>query len=155
MVISETTRAGIEKEIAKYPARRGAMLPALHLIQQEHGHVPPEAMRELAEILEVRPIDVMEVVSFYNMFHATPQARHHVHVCTNLPCSLRGARDLMKQMEAHLGISAGESTEDGRIALGHEECLGACGYAPMMRVGSQYHENLDFEQVKQILDGLD
>lgn len=155
MVISEATRAGIEKEIAKYPARRGAMLPSLHLIQHEHGHVPPEAMRELAEILEVRPIDVMEVVSFYNMFHATPQARHHVYVCTNLPCSLRGARELLKQMEAHLGVSAGESTEDGRVALGHEECLGACGYAPMMRVGAQYHENLDFEQVKQILDGLD
>ena len=76
-------------------------------------------------------------------------------MCTNLPCSLRGARSLLRQVEAYLGIHAGEATADGRIALGHEECLGACAYAPMMRVGETYHEDLDFEKVKAILEGLD
>jgi NADH:ubiquinone oxidoreductase subunit E len=75
-------------------------------------------------------------------------------VCTNLPCSLRGARVLLKQLEAHLGIEAGETTPDGRITLGHEECLGACAYAPMMRVDDEYHEDLDAEEAKRILDAL-
>ena len=97
---------------------------------------------------------MFEVVSFYNMFYDAPQPRHHVYVCTNLPCSLRGARNLLRGLEAHLGIEAGETTPDGRLALGHEECLGACAYAPMMRVGERYHEDLDVEKAKSILDSL-
>jgi len=155
VVISEETRAKIDQEIAKYPKRRGGLLPALHLVHGEHGHVSRECAEELAEIFEVRPIEVLEVVSFYNMFYDTPQPRHHVYVCTNLPCSLRGARNLLRDLEAHLGIEAGETTPDGRLALGHEECLGACAYAPMMRVGLQYHEDLDVEKAKSILDSLE
>jgi len=155
MVISEETRSAIDGEIARYPRPRGALLPALHLVQKEHGHVSPEAARELAGIFELKPVDVMEVISFYNMFHATPQGRHHVYVCTNLPCSLRGARDLLGKLEAHLGVEAGGTTEDGRITLGHEECLGACGYAPMMRVDETYHEDLDEARAKEILDALE
>jgi NADH-quinone oxidoreductase subunit E len=155
MVISEDTRAAIDREIEKYPQRRGALLPALHLVQQEQGFVSPDSMRELAGIFELVPVEVMEVVQFYNMFHDRPQGRHQVHVCTNLPCSLRGARGLMRQLESHLGIHAGETTADGRISLGHEECLGACAYAPMLRIGETYHENLDAEQAKRLLDELE
>jgi NADH-quinone oxidoreductase subunit E len=155
VVISDETRARIDQEIAKYPRRRGALLPALHLVQADHGHVSVECAAELAEIFEIRPIDVMEVVSFYNMFYDAPQPRHHVYVCTNLPCSLRGARGLLRGLEAHLGVEAGESTADGRMALGHEECLGACAYAPMMRVDERYYEDLDLEQAKSILDALE
>ncbi len=155
MVISEETRAEVEAEIAKYPEKRGALLPALYSLQKEHGWVSPEGAAELAGLLDIRPVEVMEVVSFYNMFYDRPQPRHHVHVCTNLSCSLRGARTLLRQLEAHLGIAAGQATPDGRIALGHEECLGACGYAPMMRVDEQYHEDLDAQKAKSILDALD
>jgi NADH-quinone oxidoreductase subunit E len=155
VVISDETRTKIDEEIAKYPRRRGALLPALHLVQAEHGHVSPECASELAEIFELRPIDVMEVVSFYNMFYDAPQPRHHVYVCTNLPCSLRGARGLLRGLEAHLGVEMGEPTPDGRLALGHEECLGACAYAPMMRVDERYYEDLDLEKAKSILDSLE
>ena len=155
MVISEATRAKIDAEIAKYPKPRGALLPALHIVQAEQGHVSPEAARELAQVFDLKPVDVLEVVSFYNMFYDRPQPRHHVYVCTNLPCSLRGARSLLRQIESHLGVHAGEATRDGRIQLGHEECLGACGYAPMMRVDGVYHEDLDPERAKRILDELD
>jgi NADH-quinone oxidoreductase subunit E len=155
VVISDATRARIDAEIAKYPKRRGALLPALHLVHGEQGHVSEQSARELAEIFEIAPVDVMEVVSFYNMFFDRPQPRHHVYVCTNLPCSLRGARTLLKQLEAHLGVHAGEPTPDGRLVLGHEECLGACGYAPMMRVDGTYHEDLDFERARRILDSLE
>lgn len=155
MVISEEARAAIEGEIARYPRRRGALLPALHLVQKELGHLSPEATREVAEIFDLEPVEVMEVISFYNMFHAKPGGRHHVYVCTNLPCSLRGARGLLAAIEAHLGIEVGETTSDGRITLGHEECLGACGYAPMLRVDETYHEDLDEARAKEILDALE
>jgi NADH-quinone oxidoreductase subunit E len=155
VVISAGTRARIDAEIAKYPKPRGALLPALHLVQAEHGHVSEESARELAEIFGIRPVDVIEVVSFYNMFFDRPQPRHHAYVCTNLPCSLRGARELLRSLEAHLGVRAGEPTPDGRLVLGHEECLGACGYAPMMRVDGEYHEDLDLERAKRILDALE
>jgi len=154
MVISAETRAKIDVEIAKYPQRRGGLLPALHLVQKEKGWIAADTARELAEIFGIKVVDVMEVVTFYNMFYDEPQGRHHVHVCTNLPCSLRGARDLLRGLEAHLGIDAGETTKDKRITLGHEECLGACGYAPMMRVDETYHEDLDLAAAKEIVDAL-
>ena len=155
MVISRDARARIDAEIAKYPQRRGALLPALHIVQEEQGHVAAESARELAEIFGIRPIDVMEVVSFYNMFYATPQPRHHVYVCTNLPCSLRGARSLLRGLEQHLGVDEDGNTRDGRVHLGHEECLGACAYAPMMRVDERYCEDLDLEQARRIVDALE
>lgn len=155
MVISPSTRAQIDAEIAKYPQKRGALLPALHLVQKQTGFIAPETARELATIFEIHPIQVMEVVTFYNMFYDRPQGRHHVYVCTNLPCSLRGARNLLHELEQHLGIEAGETTKDGRVTLGHEECLGACAWAPMLRVGETYHENLDIEAAKRIVDGLE
>jgi len=154
MVISDETRSKIDAAIAKYPKKRGALLPALHLVQKDHGHVSKECAVELAEIFEIRPVEVMEVVTFYNMFFDSPQAKHHVYVCTNLPCSLRGARSLLNQLKSHLGVDSSGETPDGRIFLGHEECLGACGYAPMMRVDGQYHEDLDVEKAKRILDSL-
>jgi len=155
MVISEGARARIEAEIAKYPVKRGALLPALHIVQGELGFVSTESAAELAALLEIGTGDVLEVVSFYNMFHATPQPRHHVYVCTNLACSLRGARGLLKGLAAHLSLEGTGDTPDGRIHLGHEECLGACAYAPMMRVGETYYEDLDLEKAKRVLDGLD
>jgi NADH-quinone oxidoreductase subunit E len=155
MVISARAREQIDKEIARYPQRRGALLPALHIVQAELGHIAPETAKELAEIFGIRPIDVAEVVSFYNMFYDAPQARHHVYVCTNLPCSLRGARGLLRGLEQHLGVDEHGDTKDGRIHLGHEECLGACAYAPMMRVDERYCEDLDLAQAIRIVDGLE
>jgi NADH-quinone oxidoreductase subunit E len=154
MVISAEIRSRIDAEIARYPHKRGALLAALRWVQQEHGRVSPEAAAALAEIFEIRPIEVIEVVTFYNMFSVEKQGRHQVRVCTNLPCSLRGARDLLHALEQHLGIEAGATTRDGRITLGHEECLGACAWAPMMRVDEAYHEDLDVERARQILDSL-
>jgi NADH-quinone oxidoreductase subunit E len=154
MVISDETRSKIEAAIEKYPQKRGALLPALHFVQEDHGHVSTECAVELAEIFEIHPAQVMEVITFYNMFFDSPQAKHHVYVCTNLSCSLRGARSLLSQLESHLGVTAPGETSDGRIFLGHEECLGACGYAPMMRIDDQYHEDLDVEKAKRILDSL-
>jgi len=149
------TRKKIEDLFRHYPERRGALLPAIYLVQDEVGYVGPEAARELAELFEITPVSVWEVLSFYNMFHTAPQGRHHVYVCTNLPCSLRGARPLIRCLEERLGIHAGQTTADGRVTLGHEECLGSCGTAPMMRVDGVYHENLDPTRALAIVDALD
>lgn len=155
MVIEEEVRAEIRELMARYPQKRGALLPALHRVQGEFGHIATETAGELAELFEIRPIEVMEVVSFYNMFYSVPQPAHHVYVCTNLPCSLRGARAVLKGLAAHLGVDERGNSDDGRIHLGHEECLGACAYAPMLRVDDRYHEDLDLEAAKRLVDGLD
>jgi NADH-quinone oxidoreductase subunit E len=153
--VSAETRAKILEEVKKYPRRRGAMLPTLHLLQGELGWISPDTASAVARFFGIHPIEVMEVVSFYNMFFDQPQGRHQVRVCTNLPCSLRGARTFLAEIEARLGVRSGETTADGRITLGHEECLGACAYAPMMRVDDAYHEDLDLEKALQILEALE
>ena len=154
-MISTANRALIDRAIARFPEKRGALLPILHVIQAECGYVDRESAEEVAQILELAPIEVMEVISFYNMFYDRPQPRHHAFVCTNLPCSLRGSRSLLKQLEAHVGVKEGQPTEDGRLVLGREECLGACAYAPMMRVDDTYYEDLDAEKAKSIVDALE
>ena len=153
--ISDQIRAKIEADMAKFPAKRGALLNALHLVQSETGHISPEIAVELAALFEIHPSDVLGVVSFYNMYYDKPQGRHHAYVCTNLSCSLRGGRALLRELEEHLGVRPGETTADQRITLGHEECLGACAYAPVMRVDETYHEDLDLGQAKKILDELE
>lgn len=154
-MVSPETRAAIDAEIAKMPEKRGALLAALRLVQEEQGHLSRESMREMAELFELHPAEVMEVVSFYNHFHDQPRGRHEVNVCTSLSCSLRGGRGLLRRIQAHLGIRTGQTTGDGRISLGHDECLGACGYAPMLRVDDAYHEDLDWARVQLLLDGLE
>ena len=101
-MISEATREKIDAEIAKYPKARGALLPALHLVQAEHGFVSAESARELAAIFEIEPVDVMEVVSFYNMFHTKTVGRREHRVCTRMPCVLRGADDKIDPKKQNL-----------------------------------------------------
>ncbi len=155
MVIDEALRVRIAAEISRFPEKRGGLLGALHLVQEELDCVSLEASLELAEIFEVFPVEIQELVTFYNFFHDAPRGRHEVNVCTNLSCALRGANVLLRRLEDHLGVRAGETTADGRIHLGREECLGACANAPMMRIGGRYHEDLDFEGARNILDALE
>jgi NADH-quinone oxidoreductase subunit E len=153
--VDQALRARIDAEAARFPDKRGGLLGALHAVQEELGCVSLDAAKELAEIFDVFPVEVVELVSFYNMFHPEPKGRHQVYVCTNLPCALSGANGLLRGLEEHLGISAGETTADDRIHLGREECLGACANAPMIRVGDAYHEDLDLASACAVLDALE
>ena len=155
LTLRDETRQRIEALFEKYPEKRGALLPAIYLVQAEHGWVNAEQASDLAGLFDLKPVEVWEVLTFYNMFFTTPQGRHHVYVCTNLPCSLRGARGVLKQLESHLGVRAGHTTEDGRVTLGHEECLGSCGTAPVLRVDGRYRENVDAEEARRIVDALE
>jgi NADH-quinone oxidoreductase subunit E len=157
-LLSGHTREEIDHWVAKFPPgrQRSAVLSALRAVQeQNHGFLTPELMDAVAEYLKLPPIQVYEVASFYSMFETRPCGRHHVSVCTNISCMLRGGEDIQAHVERKLGIRAGQSTPDGRIFLKREEeCLAACTGAPMMMVDHVYHEHLTPETVDQILDAL-
>lgn len=143
--------------MAKYPAGRqqSAVIPLLDLAQRQHGGwLPDKAMELVAEMLEMAPIRVREVATFYTMFNLQPVGRHFVQVCTTTPCWLRGSEAVVKACEKHLGIHAGETTPDGQFTLVEVECLGACVNAPMMQVGDRYFEDLSAESTVAVLDAL-
>jgi NADH-quinone oxidoreductase subunit E len=157
-VLSAHTREEIDRWMGKFPPgrQRSAVLSALRAAQeQNHGFLTAELMDAVALHLQLPPIQVYEVASFYSMFQTHPCGRHHVSVCTNISCMLRGGEDIEAHVERKLGIRAGQSTPDGRIFLKREEeCLAACTGAPMMMVDHVYHEHLTPEAVDQILDAL-
>ena len=156
--LSEHVREEIDRWVAKFPKdrKRSALISALHAVQHENqGFLTTALMDAVAAYLELPPIQVYEVASFYSMFETQPVGRHHVSVCTNISCMLRGAEELVERIENKLGIKLGESTPDGRIYLKREEeCLAACDGAPMMMVDHVYHENLTPESIDRILDEL-
>ena len=157
-VLSEHTRQEIDHWVGKFPPgrQRSAVITALRAAQeQNHGHLTTELMDAVAEYLALPPVQVYEVASFYSMFETHKCGRHHVSVCTNISCMLRGADRILQHVEKKLGIKEGESTADGRIFLKREEeCLAACTGAPMMMVDHVYHENLTPEVVDKVLDEL-
>ena len=157
-LLSEHTRAEIDHWVAKFPPgrQRSASIAALRAAQeQNHGFLTPELMNAVAQYLNLPPIQVYEVASFYSMFELHPCGRHHVSICTNISCMLRGAEDLLAHAEKKLGIRVGQSTADGRILLKQEEeCLAACTGAPMMMVDHVFHEHLTPEIVDRVLDEL-
>jgi NADH-quinone oxidoreductase subunit E len=156
--LSAHTRAEIDYWIAKFPPgrQRSATIAALRAAQEQNqGYLTPELMNAVAEYLKLPPIQVYEVASFYSMFEIHPCGRHHVSICTNISCMLRGAEDLVAHAERKLGIRLGESTPDGRILLKREEeCLAACTGAPMMMVDHVFHEHLTPEKLDRVLDEL-
>jgi NADH-quinone oxidoreductase subunit E len=156
--LSDHVRQEIDRWVAKFPPdrKRSAVISALHAAQHENnGFLTPALMDAVAEYLGLAPIQVYEIATFYSMFETKPVGRHHVSVCTNISCMLRGAQELVGHVERKLGIKTGESTADGRIYLKcEEECLAACTGAPMMMVDHVYHENLTPEAVDRILDEL-
>jgi NADH-quinone oxidoreductase subunit E len=157
--LSAHVREEIERWKARFPEerKRSAVIGALHAAQHENeGYLTTEIMNSVAEYLDLPPIQVYEVATFYSMFQTKPVGRHNVAICTNVSCMLRGAEDIVAHVENRLGIRTGESTPDGRIYLKkEEECLAACCGAPMMMVDHKYFENLTTDEVDKILDGLE
>ena len=156
--LSDHVREEIDRWVEKFPPerKRSAVISALHAVQHENnGFLTTDLMDAVAAYLGLAPIHVYEVASFYSMFETKPVGRHHVSVCTNISCMLRGAQEIVDRVENKLGIKTGESTADGRIYLKREEeCLAACTGAPMMMVDHVFHENLTPESIDKILDDL-
>jgi NADH-quinone oxidoreductase subunit E len=140
--------------VGMYPDPRSALLPLLHLIQREQGWISAEAQSWTADRLDLAPIMVQGVVSFYTMFNQNPVGRHHIQLCKTLSCTLRGTAKIRDHIRNRLGIGPGETSADGRFTLTEVECLGACGTAPAMMIGEDYSEELSVEKLDEILDLL-
>ena len=156
-MLSKASLAQIEKEVAKYPAehKQSAVMAALRIAQEEHGWLSEPLMDYVAQVLEMRPIQVYEVATFYSMYELKPVGKHKIAVCTNISCMLRGSDEVVKHLEKKLGIKMGETTADGRFTLKEVECLAACGGAPMFQIGKTYHENLTPQKIDEILASLE
>ncbi len=152
---SEAALAEYREILTRYPERRAALLPALWLAQREFGWLSLAAQEYVADLMEFPLSWVTSVVSFYTMFWTEPKGRHHLQVCVNLSCALRGADQLCALIERRLGIAPGERTADGRFSFEHVECLAACGVAPVMQVSNDvYHEQLDVPALDALLDQM-
>jgi NADH-quinone oxidoreductase subunit E len=151
---NDTQMTEFNRLVARYPEgkQKSALLPALHLAQESFdGWLPTELMDYIAHLLKIEPIEVYEVASFYSMFNLKPVGKFIFEVCQTGPCMISGADDIIAYIQQKLDIKPGETTKDGIFTLKLVECLGACGYAPMMQVGKIYKEHLTKEKVDQII----
>jgi NADH-quinone oxidoreductase E subunit len=153
-VFSDNAKRRIAELRSRYPTAQAALLPVLHVAQEEFGDVRDEVARLVAATLDLPYAHVHGVVTFYTMFHRHAVGRHELMVCTNIACMLRRGYDILRHLEKRLGIKAGETTPDGRFTLIEEECLAACANAPMMICGDEYFLDLDEAKVDRILDDL-
>jgi NADH-quinone oxidoreductase subunit E len=155
MQFSEEKLKKVEELVSRYPQgkQKSALLPVLHLAQQESGgwlDVP--VMDYVASLLQLQPIEVYEVATFYSMFNLKPVGKYIFEVCQTGPCMVNGSDQIIDYIKQKLGIGVGETTADGLFTLKTVECLGACGYAPMMQLGKTYREHLTKEKVDSIID---
>jgi NADH-quinone oxidoreductase subunit E len=152
--ISEQLAKRIEELKSRFPEgkQKSAILTVLHEVQDENDHwLSVEAMDKVAELLNLQPIEVYEVVSFYSMFNQKPVGKYMFEFCRTSCCALRGAEDLMEYTCKKLGVKEGEITPDGLFSVKGVECLGACGYAPMLQLGDFYHEFLTEEKIDRLI----
>lgn len=155
MVFSEDKLQKVQEIIARYPEgkQKSALIPVLHLAQEaNNGWLSPEVMDYVASLLNIKPIEVYEVATFYSMYNLKPIGKYLFEVCQTGPCMLRGSDDIIAYIKEKLNIGVGETTDDGMFTLKTVECLGACGYAPMMQMGKHYKEHLTPEKVDAIIE---
>ncbi|NLX94815.1 MAG: NAD(P)H-dependent oxidoreductase subunit E [Rhodopirellula sp.] len=154
-VLSDPIRTAIQAYYPRYPNRRAVLLPALHVVHEHLGHVPQQAVVEIAEMLELAPADVLDTLSFYGFFkQVEPMGRLRVWVCRSISCAACGGEDLLEYLCRRLGIRPGETTADGRVTLEFAECLGACEHAPAMLAGDTLYKKLTKEKIDDFLASL-
>jgi NADH-quinone oxidoreductase E subunit len=138
----------------KYPTSLAAIMPVLYIAQEQNGFISNEVMEEIAAVLNIDKVNVLSAVTFYTMYHTKPMGKYHIQVCTNVSCMLRGAYEIWDNVKNKLGIDHLQVTPDKKYSLEEVECMGACGYAPMIAVNEDYFENLNKEKVFEIIDSL-
>jgi NADH-quinone oxidoreductase subunit E len=140
--------------IARYPVKKSALIPLLHLAQEQDGHVTDDAMIHIAELVDVTPAEVLGTCSFYEMFKREPVGDYVVNVCTNISCMLLGGEELLGHLEQRLGIKAGDTTPDGKFTLEDVECIAACTEAPCLQVNYRYFHRISNDEVDVLIDDL-
>ena len=154
-VLSPEILDAIRACFPRYPTRRAVLLPALHVVNERLGYVPPEAVVEIAGLLELAPAEVQDALSFYGFFpQDRPQGQTRVWVCRSLSCAVRGGEDLLEYLCQRLGIRPGQTTPDGRVTVRYAECLGACDFAPAMLAGDVLLKDLTREKIDEFVESL-
>lgn len=151
-IFTKEVLAKIDPVVAKYETRRAPMLEVLHLLQEHYGHISLEMEEAVAEYLQVSPMDVREVVTFYTLYYTQAKAKVRFNVCRTLTCNLLGAEKIVKCFEKHLGIKSGGKTQDGKFEVKEVECLGACELAPMLQMNDdEYVGNLTEQKIEELI----
>jgi NADH-quinone oxidoreductase subunit E len=154
---SESAQQQVQEILNQYPAdkSKSALLPLLHLAQAEFdGWLSAPVMDYVASVLNIQPIEVYEVASFYSMFNLKPTGKYLIEVCQTSSCWMCGSEDIVRYLEQKLQVEVGQPTQDGMFQIKTVECLGSCGTAPMFQIGDKYYENLTFEKIDTILEEL-
>lgn len=154
MNLSEKTLKKIDEVIPRYPEKRSAALMVIHLVQEELGAIDLESCEWIAQKLDLQPINIRELITFYPMLRETPWGETHVRVCRTLPCALRGSYGTCKKFEEKLGVKEGHISEDGKYSIEFMECLADCGEGPVVMVGEETYENINEEQAGRMADLL-
>ena len=157
-LITAESKTDIDSWIAKYPVeqKQSAVMAALRILQDQNGgYLTQDLIEAIAEYLDMQPIAVYEVATFYSMYEMKPVGKHKICICTNISCMLCGSDEVVAHLEKKLGIKLGQTTEDGRFTLKEVECLGACVGGPMLQIGHDYYEKLSPEKLDEIIDKLD
>jgi NADH-quinone oxidoreductase subunit E len=154
MKLKPETLQKIDEVITHYPTKRSATLPLLHLIQEDVGYIPQEAHEWIAAKLEIQPINVYDVVTFYPMFRHKPIGRRHIKVCRTLSCALMGGYKVCEKFEQEFNTKAGEISPDGEVTVEFVECLASCGTAPVVMIDDDLHEEVDPAKAKQLADQI-
>jgi NADH-quinone oxidoreductase subunit E len=152
--VRERLEADAKEIIARYPGSRSALLPLLHLVQSEEGHVSRTGMQFCADVLGLTTAEVTAVATFYTMYRRKPGGEYQVGVCTNTLCAVMGGDAIFSALQEHLGVGNGETTEDGKVTLEHIECNAACDFAPVLMVNWEFFDNQTIESAKRIVDDL-
>jgi NADH-quinone oxidoreductase subunit E len=154
-ILDNDLRKAIANCFPRYPTKQAATLPALHLVNERLGYVPPQAVVEIAELLELAPAQVQDTLSFYGLFKQDkPQGRYVVRVCRSVVCAACGGEDLLSYLGEKLGIKPGETTPDGRITFDFSECLGVCDAAPVVLVNDERYGNVTKEKIDELIRNM-
>jgi NADH-quinone oxidoreductase subunit E len=156
MTFSPELEQRLEKLVRAYPTgrQRSALIPMLMYCQDEVGHMSEDLIQECARRLGLTRLQVDEVIGYYSMLHKTPMGKHHVQVCTNISCLLRGGEELMEHAKKKLGLGHKEVSEDGVFSLEEVECMGACSWAPAIQIGYDFHHNVTPEMFDSLIDDI-
>ncbi len=153
-MLNETAQKKIAELKGKYPQRRSAILPAMHVVLEEVGFYNRDIVKQVAGLLDLSEMELSETLSFYTYFPKEGVGKYHIQVCTNVSCMLSGAEQLVSYLEEKLKIEVGQTTADGLFTLTAVECLGSCGTAPVMQINQAYYENLTRAKVDEIIEEL-
>jgi NADH-quinone oxidoreductase subunit E len=154
MNLKPETLQKIDEVVTRYPQRRSAALPLLHLVQEEQGHISSEAIEWIAERLELQPINIYELVTFYPMFRQKPAGRRHVKVCRTLSCALTGGAEVCEEFRRQFGCDPGTTSADGEVTLEFVECLASCGTGPVVMIDEELHERVDVARARELAERI-